>query len=171
MPSRTFLRGRSASWKKAEISLARASGSRTSPLATTSAGRVWRAALTSLGLPLFTTTAAASSDAPMLSPTSCLCRPPEGVAELFRCFGARFGTDMFRFGSSVLGVSTVVVSASAFTDGLRLKETSFFRKSLNPLTVWLLLLGGRGGPRGGVRLYAVRRRCGRAGPRTPHAGS
>src|ERR1041385_5427293 len=153
------LRGRSAAEKKAAISLASASESRTSPAATTSGGRVCRAALTSFGLPLFTTTAAASSDAPMLSPTTCLCLPPERGAAVFAfaCFGARFGSVPLRFGDSffavvscVGAVASAVGAVSPFVDGLRLNERSFFRKSVIPLTVRLLRLGGRGGPRGDV---------------------
>ena len=88
----------------------------------------------------------------MLSPTSCLCRPPELAAEVFRSFGARLGSDTFRFGASVFGSSAVVDAASAVSDGLRFIEMSFLRKSLIPLTVWLLRFGGHGGPREGVRL-------------------
>ena len=184
MPRRTFLRGRSAAEKKAAISLASASESRTSPPTTTSGGSVCRAALTSFGLPLLTTTAAASWDAPTLSPTTCLCRPPELGAMTFFCFGARFGSERLRFGDAVAAslfgvgasafgslVSVFGAFVSAFADGLRLNEMSFFRNSESPLTVRLLRLGGRGGPREGGHRCAVRRRCARAAPRTLRAGS
>src|SRR6476661_1848940 len=126
MPRRTFFRGRSAAEKKAAISLASASESRTSPPATTSGGSVCRAALRSFGLPV------------------------EGVEDVFRCLGARLGRDRPRFGDSFFGVSSCfgavasAFGASTVVDGLRLKETSFFRKSVIPLTVGLLRLGDRG---------------------------
>ena len=199
MPRRTFLRGRSAAEKKAAISLASASESRTSPPTTTSGGSACRAALTSFGLPLLTTTAAASWDAPTLSPTTCLCRPLElvFVDVTFACFGARLGSDRLRFFVVVLGAfssvaavaSVLVAGASAFADGvsafcvlafgalpsvfadgLRLKEMSFFSSSESPLTGRLLPLGGRGGPRGGVHRSGGRCRCVRAAPRTLRAG-
>src|SRR6476660_4263395 len=153
MPRRMFLRGRSAAEKKAAISLASASEARTSLADTTSGGSVCRAAFTSFGLPLFTTTAAASSDEPILSPTSCLCLPSERGVAVFFCFGALFGASFFVAVACVGAVSSGVAAAdSAFVVGWRLKERSFFRKSVR-LTVRLLRLGGRGGPRGGVHRY------------------
>src|SRR6266566_4991372 len=160
MPRRMFLRGRSAAEKNAAISLASASESRTSPATTTSGGSVWRAAFTSFGLPLFTTTAAASSEAPMLSPTSCLCLPFERGAAVFACFGLRFGDSFF----SVL--SCVGAVASAFGDGLRLKNMSFFRNSIR-LTVRLLRLGNREKPQKNIHQYKIQYHSAQTTPQTP----
>src|SRR5262249_19631080 len=111
---------------------------------------------------------------PMLSPTTCLCRPLEfgddGALDCFLEGLAAFGS-FFGASACVGAVASAFVGAavSVLVEGLRLKEMSFLRKSR--LTVRLLRLGGRGGPRGGVHRYEGRRRCARAATQTLRAGS
>src|SRR5437762_1137960 len=100
-PTRILRRGRLCRLKKASSAAASASGSRTSPPTTRPGARSSRAAFVRRGLPLFTTTAAASWEEPILSPTTCLWRVALDVgvalgAVFAFAFDFDFGFDFFR---------------------------------------------------------------------------
>ena len=178
MPSLTFLRGRSAASKKAAISLASASESRTSPPTTTSGGKRVPRGLDELRLAVVDDDGGRELGGADAQPDDLLVPAVRRRRQRFRCFGARLAATARACQKRHASATQPSASRSSSRRGslglrrrLALKEMSFFRNSVIPLTVRLLRLGGRGGPREDGHRYAVRRRCVRAAPRTPRAGS